>query len=99
MHSVHPETECQTETECITTEGTEMTTAAERVLQAVLNELGLDSSVPRERLLRGVAIPHLLKGGKRMMEPLRFDSYSDNVCFPRRFFSFAQLFPETSCYG
>lgn len=33
-------------------------------------------SVPKDRLLRGVPVPHLLRGGMRIMEPLRFDLYT-----------------------
>ena len=48
----------------------------EEQLQEVLNALALDSSVPRNRLLRGVEVASLLRGGHEIMQPLKFDTYT-----------------------
>ena len=51
--------------------------SSESEVQRVLNALDLDSSVPRERLMRGVQVSHILNGGQGIMQPLRFDAYTD----------------------
>eukprot|EP00613_Pedinella_sp_CCMP2098_P064436 CAMPEP_0171986880 /NCGR_PEP_ID=MMETSP0993-20121228/275098_1 /TAXON_ID=483369 /ORGANISM="non described non described, Strain CCMP2098" /LENGTH=809 /DNA_ID=CAMNT_0012639801 /DNA_START=51 /DNA_END=2479 /DNA_ORIENTATION=- len=49
----------------------------EEKIQAVLNGLGLDTSVPKDRLVRGVSVANILSGGESLMKPLRFDQYTD----------------------